>query len=494
MRDELAVIPRPAREPSPSMRDLLAVFFRHRQLVLVSFLGMFFIVLLYGLLAPSYEAHLKILVRRGRTDPTMTPTVTQTALFDRSELSEEELNSEVELLGDEEILRTVVRNAGLDSHPSWFARVTGETEPEQMAREVRKLARRLGVRPIRKTSLIEVSYSSYDAATSANVLRCLASAYLQRHVRVRQPSGEFDFFEQQVQQSQRGLEAAQVRLLDFTKDQGVVSAALERDNSLQRLSAVEASYGEIQIAIAESGRRVRTLKDELKRLPTRMVTEVRSSDNPELLEKLKSRLLELGLKRTELLTKFQPSYRLVQEVDTQIAEAKAAMAGEEQLPVRAQTTDNDPNHLWARAELLKARVQLNALRSRFTATAAVVADYRQAANRLGNRSISQDELIRNLKTAEANYLLYVNKREEARIGDALDQNGILNVSLAEQPSPPALPKRSSLAFGFIGITLAGVFSTGLAFTADYFDPAFRTPDEVIAYLVTPVLASLPHKE
>ncbi len=494
MRDELAVIPRPAREPSPSMRDLLAIFFRHRQLVLVSFLGTFFIVLLYGLLAPSYEAHLKILVRRGRTDPTVTPTVTQTAPFDRSELSEEELNSEVELLGDEEILRTVVRNAGLVSHPSWLARASGESEPERVAREIRKLSRRLSIRPIRKTSLIEVNYSAYDPAASANVLRCLASAYLQRHVRVRKPSGEFDFFEQQVQQSQRGLEAAQLQLLDFTKDQGVVSAALERDNSLQRLSAVEASYGDIQIAIAESGRRVRTLESELKLLPARMVTEVDSSDNSQLLEKLKSRLLELGLKRTELLTRFQPGYRLVEEVDEQIAEAKATIAGEEQMPVRAQTTDNDPNHVWARSELLKARVELSGLRSRFAATAAVVADYRQVAGQLGSRAISQDELIRNLKTAEGSYLLYVNKREEARIGDALDQNGILNVSLAEQPLPPALPKRSGLAFGIIGVTLAGVFSTGLAFTADYFDPAFRTPDEVIAYLATPVLASMPHKE
>jgi uncharacterized protein involved in exopolysaccharide biosynthesis len=225
-----------------------------------------------------------------------------------------------------------------------------------------------------------------------------------------------------------------------------------------------------------------------------MVTEVNSSDNPQLLEKLKSRLLELGLKRTELLTKFQPGYRLVQEVDTQIAETQTAIAAEEQLPVRAQTTDNDPNNVWARAELLKARVELAALRSRFAATGAVIADYRKEADRLGNRAIGQEELIRNLKTAEGNYLLYVSKREEARIGDALDQNGILNVRLAEQPLPPALPKRSAFGFGLIGITLAGVLSTSLAFTADYFDPAFRTPDEVIAFLATPVLASLPNKE
>ena len=99
-----------------------------------------------------------------------------------------------------------------------------------------------------------------------------------------------------------------------------------------------------------------------------------------------------------------------------------------------------------------------------------------------------------VKADEEKYLLYANKREEARIGDALDQGGILNVTIAEHPSVPALPKHSGLFVGAVGLALAGSVSTGLAFGADYFDPAFRTPDEVLAYLGIPVLASLPVEE
>src|SRR6266404_9226010 len=84
-------------------------------------------------------------------------------------------------------------------------------------------------------------------------------------------------------------------------------------------------------------------------LPT---TVVRNADNPQLLEKMKSKLLELELKRTELLTKYEPTYRLVQEVDQQIAEAKASIAAEEQAPLRDQTTEPGPNHGWAKAELM----------------------------------------------------------------------------------------------------------------------------------------------
>jgi capsular polysaccharide biosynthesis protein len=56
---------------------------------------------------------------------------------------------------------------------------------------------------------------------------------------------------------------------------------------------------------------------------------------------------------------------------------------------------------------------------------------------------------------------------------------------------PALPARAKWVFGLIGIFLGGTLSTTLAFAVDYLNPGFRTPEEVIAYLGTPVLASLP---
>jgi capsular polysaccharide biosynthesis protein len=44
-----------------------------------------------------------------------------------------------------------------------------------------------------------------------------------------------------------------------------------------------------------------------------------------------------------------------------------------------------------------------------------------------------------------------------------------------------------------GLVAGAVTGTAAAFAADHVDPAFRTPEEVLAYLGTPVLASLPRK-
>jgi hypothetical protein len=65
------------------------------------------------------------------------------------------------------------------------------------------------------------------------------------------------------------------------------------------------------------------------------------------------------------------------------------------------------------------------------------------------------------------------------------------VTVAEQPRTPALPAQAVWVFAVAGVFLGGTFSTGLAFAADYLNPGFRTPDEVLAFLGTPVLASLP---
>ncbi len=77
------------------------------------------------------------------------------------------------------------------------------------------------------------------------------------------------------------------------------------------------------------------------------------------------------------------------------------------------------------------------------------------------------------------------------MADALDQRGIVNVAVAEQPVPPALPASSTWTLLALGLAAAGTAGTGAAFVADHLDPAFRTPEDVVAYLNAPVLASLP---
>jgi uncharacterized protein involved in exopolysaccharide biosynthesis len=493
MAEEIKLIPRQAQVPTTTARDVAAVFFRQRGPFIKVFCALFLGVFLYGILFPSYRAEMKILLRRARIDAMAAPTPSQTPQITRDEVTEEELNSEAEMLTDADILRNVAQTSGLADRRSWIWQAIGENQEQHLARTVRRMLRKLDVQPGKRADVIDVSYTSSDPELCARVLHSLADAYLKRHEQVRRPPGEFDFFERQMAEARKNLEDAEAKLMAFSHDEGVVSATMERDSTLQQLSQADAESQQTKVALAETAERVRALQTKLQALPERTTTQTKNADNPQLLEKMKSKLLELRLKRTELLTKYGASYRLVHEVDEQIAQATAAIAAEEQLPLREQTVELDANHEWAKSELLKAQVEMNGLLARSRSTAAVMADYRQTARNLNDRAIQQQDLLQNLKTAEDEYVLYANKREEARISDALDQRGILNVTIAQEPSTPALPVHSAAMFGLIALLVAGAGGTGAAFVADYANPGFRTPDEVLGSLGMPVLASLPRR-
>jgi uncharacterized protein involved in exopolysaccharide biosynthesis len=483
-----------ARESTPpTLRELVMVLFRRRKVFACASGFVLAAAILYAFAGTKYEANMKVLVRRGRANAPVTAQENAPLDLTRMVITEEELNSEVELLRDDEVLRKVVQETGIGGR-DWFHFLRmGEGNGERVERAARRLAKKLQVEPVKKTNLIAISYAADDPQTAAKVLQSVEKVYLEKHMEVHRPTGEYQFFEQQTAESRRQLEESKRKLLLFTAQRGVVAAAEQRDLALQKLSEADASDRQTRIDLTESRQRVRELEAQLKKLPERTTTQIRLADNPELLKALKSSLLDLQLKRTGLLTKFEPSHRLVQEVDQQIVQAESMIAAENALPVKDETTDKNVQYEWAKSELQKMQVQLKGLRARESALGAQEGAYQTLTQKLGEDAITQDDLLSSEKAAQDNYLLYVRKQEEARMDDALDQGGIVNVAIAEHPVAPALPVWSTWAVLAIGLAAAGVAGTGAAFSADYLDPAFRTPEDVLAYLHSPVLASLPRR-
>ncbi|HEV8523052.1 MAG TPA: Wzz/FepE/Etk N-terminal domain-containing protein [Terriglobales bacterium] len=481
---------------TPTMRDIAAIAFRHRQLMAISFLGVFLGAVLCALLIPSeYEAGMKILVKQERVDPVVSAEANIPAQFAHRAVTEEELNSEVQLITSRDLLEKVVIACELDSKglPLWSrVMLRGAPHEAKVARAVRQLEKDLDVEPMRKSNLIEVTYTSSDPQLAAQVLRKLSEYYQEKHLAVHRPAGALEFFQRQTEQYRQRLSESQRRLGEFSKQQGTIAAQLERDNALVKVNEFETSLRQTMSAIAEARNRIRTLEQQAGTTPERVVSAERNV-NAQLLTELKSKLLGLELKRTELLAKYSPTYKLVVDVDAQIQQTREALAAEEAAPVREITTNQNPTSQWIAAELAKARTELASLQARAVATERTVSAYRQSAAVLDEKRMQQDDLLRAAKTEEANYLLYMNKLEEARISDAMDSKRILNVTLAEAPTVPDEPLYSGLFLMLLGTILAGMASVGSAVVADYLDPSFRTPAELEAHLHLPALAAIPEE-
>ncbi len=97
-------------------------------------------------------------------------------------------------------------------------------------------------------------------------------------------------------------------------------------------------------------------------------------------------------------------------------------------------------------------------------------------------------MLQNVKAEKDQYQLYLDKLEQARMTHALNEGGILNVIVAQQPVTPALPVNSPLGVLTAMLFTGGLLSFGAAFLSDIFDPTVRNATELGEVLSAPLLA------
>jgi uncharacterized protein involved in exopolysaccharide biosynthesis len=482
-------------EVDPTLRDVLTPLFRRRRLLTLSFLGIFLGGILSAVVTPKqYDAHMKILVKRERVDPIVTSEATLQEAQPAPAVTEEEINSEAEILRSRDLLEKVVLATGLQEKrgTSIFGFLSQADDPEtQISKAVDQLGRKLQIEALTKTDLIEVGYQSPDPLLSQRVLAALADLYMEKHLAVHRPPGAFDFFQQETEQYRDGLTEAEARLARFGKDQNVTVAQTERDLTVQKLNEFDATFHQTEAGIAETQGRIGDLESQLKVTPPRLNTSQKSTDDGPALQVLEGTLSTLELKHTDMAAHFEPEYQPLKDLEAQIAQTRSQIAKVRSAPLHEETTDVNPAYTWLTEELVKSRADLVTLEARATANSRNVQIYRQMALDLGQKQLEQEDLIRNAKVEEGDFLLYLNKREEARISDALDSKRILNVAVAEAATVPALPTRSPWLLVFLGGLLAILVSTASAFVADYVDPSLRTVADVEKVLQVPILAAMP---
>jgi uncharacterized protein involved in exopolysaccharide biosynthesis len=479
------------------VRHLVAVIFRQRRTVIVSFLVLSTLATIAAYLQPvHYESRARLLVTRARADATVTTAQEGTAP-NLTEVTDKELQSEAQILQSSDLLRAVVASCGLTERPGWLQQVLRPiqrtpAEPDvRLDRLVRELRQRFQVSVIEKSNLIQVTYAGAAPSEAYCALDTFVKDYVDKHLALKRPAGTLRFFQDASAGYRELLEAAESRLRDFGQSVGTGAVELQTELKVRELAEAEALLRETNAGIAELTERAQILQAQLNEIPERRTTQKRTADNAQLLERLQSTLLDLELERTALAARYQPDYLPLKDLERQIAQTRAAIASATTTPVIDEVTDRDPTHDWLRAELVRTRTEFAALEARASAAARTVAAYREEIRALSDRAIEHLDLERQAKAQEENYLLYLRKQEEARIAQALDSQGITNVVVAEAPNVPTIPTSLRVPVWLAGMGCAVVAALLLAFLVDSGDGSFRTPEEVHEELGLPVLAAFP---
>jgi uncharacterized protein involved in exopolysaccharide biosynthesis len=497
-RHEIILTDRGLRENSAlTTRDMVEVGVRRRGSFMLSFAVIFLGAIVAAVIVPKrYESETKILVHRERADPLMTAQQTAAVEQNLPGLTEEDINSEVAILRSQDLLEKVVVACGVENFRdnSLLHSLLGSRTVDDENLSVRKAAAKLGndlrIDPIKKSYVISVRYSASNPELAARVLNTLGNLYLEKHAEVHRPKDEAGFFDRETAVYRKAMEEAQQKLADFNRETGIVTSQSERESAVPKLAEFELDMRQTQAAIPAAEEHVRSLQALLDKTPPRITTQLHNSDNGALMQQLKSSLVNLEGQRVDLRNKYAPGDRMVQEVDTQIEQVKAAIDAQQRAPLKEETTDQNPTYGFLRQELAKAQADLAALRARSRSLENVDQSYRQTLVNRDQKQIEQAALLRDAKTAEDNYLLYLNKREQAHISDAFDKNRILNVSIAQPATIPFRPTNPATMILLLGWIFACLASTGVVLMQEQLNPTLRRPEQIEQYLDVPLLANL----
>ncbi|MFN7931358.1 MAG: Wzz/FepE/Etk N-terminal domain-containing protein [Blastocatellia bacterium] len=432
------------------------------------------------LMKPVYTSSASLLIQKERFDAAVTPEqIIATGQPDRR-LTEEELNSEVEILNSPSLLEEVVRRLELDKEftgqqrNSVLAKLSKESLDEKFAavgQAVIQLQNNLTAEPGKKSNLIKITYKANDRQQAARVVNTLCEVYQERHIRLRQGDGSQDFFVQQAEAMRQRLNEKEEALKRLSPLPNAQLLNQQIETQMRQLNEFEVAWQNTRTAIAESEARTKSLSEQIAKEPERLQTEERIARRSAP-DTVRAQLFALEMRRAELLNKYQGNHRLIRDLDKDLEKARRMVELVEKAPAESAVTSSlNPLRQRLIDSLTTERSNLASLQEKERSLATIIQQAKGKARELGLRGYEQRRLDRERDLADQAYQLYAKKGEEGRISTALDKEGIINIKVAE---PAQMPYRATspnvplnLIVGLIGGLILGLAAT---FTLEYFAP------------------------
>ena len=441
----------------------LTIARRHRSLIITVFLVVFLLASCVAALLPTkYSSSMKILIRSSETDLIPKPERGDDGTL--GQVSEAEVNSEVELLTNYDLLRTAVIKNDLSKSGG-----TGTVSQEaKIDTAVRKLGKTLEVTPVRKANIIEVEYAAKSPKLAADVLRTIEAGYLDSHLRSQSTPGGYEFFKSEVEHYQQQLTTAQQALADFSRKENIANLDQQRTLLTQSITDSENNLRETEVQIAQLTQEISDAAKLSRQVEPRITTAERSGPNQYSVDHLTSSLADLQNRRALLLSKFKDDDEFVKEVDVEIAQTSAALAEAKKNAMLERGSDVNPTLQTLQTALALKKVDLAGAKAKKAQLEIELSATHQQINHLADVAGQYDIFTTNVQRAREDYSDYSRREQQARVADQLDQNKITNVVIAQEPTESQIPVSSHLFVNLaVGFALALCASITAAFLAEY---------------------------
>jgi uncharacterized protein involved in exopolysaccharide biosynthesis len=467
-------------EAATLFADVVTAFFRNKSKIVPAVLV--FLLLVGGIFVfhpKKYESRMLFLVRdEASAFPTDSFDDHAEAAPD-SLATDRQIGTEIELLSATDLHRQVITamNPGLSN--------------AEIDRRLLALERDLNILPVPKTRLISVSYSASSKEAGNATLSALSRAYLTYRAAIKGSDGAYAFFDQQAKRYSENVKEDQAALASFNQTYQIALLNEEKDLTVHKLSDARANLYENEASLGEAGKKIQTMSAAREKLPPRVVTQRRDLPDQIGLGRLNSILADLQNERVDLLMKYHPTDRHVQEVDDKIANIRESLKHTQESKATEEQSDLNPLRQSVDSDLQQLTFHSAGLQARQRSLSAQVNEYEAKLQQLNQVTGQYDDLTRKIQEDQTGYDLYSKKREGARINRTLDRDKIANV---RQVSGPSIVPQSNgqILLSIAGICIIGtLLIAGAGILAGLWSSRFHSPSELESAIGAPVLATVP---
>lgn len=472
------------------------------------------------LMPRTYLSEAKLFVRPGRENMTLDATATTGQLLTVMESRETEINSLVEVLKSRSLFERVAETIGAESinqgklldggkndedppPPPWMAamnramasaKATAKTllgganiPPAEQA--VNSLEKMIEVTSPRKSNVIHVRCKAKSPALANAVVKELLLLYRDEHARLNRTPGSYEFFQQQASLLEDNWQAATDKVRVAKNEMGIISIDGKRKMLQDQLAELELRALTNQSELSASEARLADLKRSLHDLPGMIVSQQAESANGAF-DGMRQTLYGLQVREEELKSKMSDSDPRLTALRLQVAETQKILDEQESMRTLVTRAVN-PSRQALELELFKEQSQAEALRARGESLAKLTKNALAQLSDLNQNEIKFAELQRAVDLAEKDYRIYADKREQERITQALIEERISNVQVAQDASFVSKPQGPSKSMVLaLGMCVAVFGGLGTALGSEYLDRTLESPTDIRDRLDLPLVATV----
>lgn len=376
--------------------------------------------------------------------------------------------TQVDVLGSDRVALRVVRDLKLTENPDirqqWQDDTDGQGTVEQWLSD--SLKRSLDIQPSKESNVISVAYKAPDPRFAAALANAFVQAYIATTLELRvDPARQYNnFFDDRAKAARAALEAAQVKLTSFQRQNGIVVNDERLDIEMARLSELSTQLVTFQALSAESSsRQAQAAGASADRLQEVL-------NNP-VIGQLKSDLNRSETRLKELNTRYGDNHPQVVEARANIAELRSRVAAETRRVSGGATVANTIN------------------RQREADTRAALEAQRAKVLKLKSMRDEGSVLLRDLESAQRAFEGVSARLTQSGLESQSTQSNVNVLSQAVAPVRPSSP--NILLNTALSIVVGLVLGTGIVLLLELRDRRVRGIDDVMEALKLPILGVMP---